>query len=102
MTQPNQDLSERHVTDVGRRRVLVAAGLFLTIVVFITVDLLDDAKTGADVGHLAGEALVMALAAIGVVTLWRGLTAAQERVARVDVNLDAGLADASRYILVAL
>jgi len=84
-------------TDVGRRRQALAAVLFLVIAVLMAIDLVGDAETGADWAHLLVEALVMALAVVGVAALWRGLRAAEVRAAQLDVSLDAALKEASRY-----
>src|SRR5581483_4306869 len=59
-------------TDVGRRRQALAAVLFVIIAFLMGIDLVGDAETGADWAHLLVEALVMALAVVGVGALWRG------------------------------
>ena len=73
--------------DVGPRRVSLAVSLFAAIAVLIGVDLLADAQTGVDRGHLAIEGLVMGLAVIGISALWRGFLTARGRAAQLDVDL---------------
>lgn len=90
-------LSDANETDVGRRRLLVATGLFAGIAILMALDLFGDSETGADPTHLLIEGLVMALAIAGVGALWRGLRAAEARVARLDVDLEAARTEALRY-----
>ncbi len=90
-------LSSVDETDVGRRRQALGLVLFLIIAFLMGIDLFGDAETGADWEHLMVEALVMALAVLGIVALWRGLLAAEMRAARLDVSLDAALKEASRF-----
>ena len=80
-----QDQDER---DVGRRRESLGAVLFLIIGMMMGVDLFGDAETGADWEHLLVEAMVMALAIVGVVALWRGFWAAQSRAATLGLSLE--------------
>ena len=89
-----QDQDER---DVGRRRESLGAVLFLIIGMMMGVDLFGDAETGADWEHLLVEAMVMALAIVGVVALWRGFWAAQSRAATLGLSLEVALQEANRY-----
>jgi DNA-binding CsgD family transcriptional regulator len=75
----------------------LAVGLFLLIAVLAGADLLGDAETGADRAHLLVEALVMILAIAGIGALWQSLRAAEARAARLDVNLEVALKEATRY-----
>jgi DNA-binding CsgD family transcriptional regulator len=86
-----------HRTDVSPRRLWLAVSLFAAIAVLIGVDLLADAQTGVDRGHLAIEGLVMGLAVMGISALWQGFLAARERAARLDVDLALSRAEAARY-----
>lgn len=90
-------LDRAHSTDVGRGRLSVAVSLFAAIAVLIGVDLLADAKTGVDRGHLALEGLVMAFAVIGIAALWRGFLTARGRAAKLDVDLASARAEAAHY-----
>lgn len=93
----HDNLEEGHPPDVGRARALVAAVLFAAIAILMAADVLDDSQTGADPWHLAVEMVVMALAAGGVVSLWRGLRSAERRVERLDSQLEAARQEAERF-----
>jgi len=93
----NSSLNDANETDVGRRRLAIATGLFVGIAVLMALDLFGDSETGADGGHLLVEGLVMAFAIAGVVALWRGLRAAEARAARLDVDLETARIEAHRY-----
>jgi DNA-binding CsgD family transcriptional regulator len=93
----DNDLAERDTTDAGRRREWIAVALFGAIAVLMAVDLLEDSSTGADLTHLLLEAVVMILAAVGIVALWRGLRTAEARAARLDTDLVAARVEADRY-----
>jgi DNA-binding CsgD family transcriptional regulator len=97
ISQKQNGLADVDETDVGRRRQGLAAVLFLIIALLMGIDLFGDAETGADWSHLMVEALVMALAVVGVAALWRGLRAAEIRAAHLDVSLVAALQEANRY-----
>jgi DNA-binding CsgD family transcriptional regulator len=84
-------------TDVGPRRLSLAVSLFAAIAVLIGVDLAADAETGVERGHLAVESLVMALAVVGIIALWRGFLTAQERAAQLGVDLASARAEAAHY-----
>lgn len=75
----------------------LAVAAFAAIAVLMALDLAGDSETGADLMHLAIEALVMALAVLGMVALWRGLQAAQARADRLDVDLEATRQEAARF-----
>lgn len=90
-------LNDANETDVGRRRLAIATGLFVGIAILMALDLFGDSETGADRGHLLVEGLVMAFAIAGVGALWQGLRAAEARAARLDVDLEAARTEALRY-----
>jgi DNA-binding CsgD family transcriptional regulator len=90
-------LDGAHSTDVGPRRLSLAVSLFAAIAVLIGVDLAADAETGVERGHLAVESLVMALAVVGIIALWRGFLTAQERAAQLGVDLASARAEAAHY-----
>jgi DNA-binding CsgD family transcriptional regulator len=77
--------------------VTLALSLFAAIAVLIGFDLLADARTGAEPDHLLTEGLLMALAVIGIVALWRGFLTARGRAARLDADLALARAEAARY-----
>ena len=91
-------LDGAHRTDVGPRSLSLAVSLFAAIAVLIGVDLMADAQTGVDRGHLAIEGLVMALAVIGITALWRGFLTARGRAAQLDVDLASARAEAAHYL----
>jgi DNA-binding CsgD family transcriptional regulator len=93
----NSDLTDANETDVRSRSAWLAGALFLAIALLIGVDLVGDSETGADRSHLLVEALVMVLAVVGVVALWRGFRAAEARAARLDVDLVAARLEATRF-----
>ena len=97
ISEKQNGLADVDDTDVGRRRQSLAAVLFLIIAFLMGIDLFGDAETGADWSHLLVEALVMALAVIGVGALWRGLRAAETRAARLDMSLEMALKEASHF-----
>ena len=90
-------MDRRLPTDVRHRRAALAVALFAAIAVLIGVDLAADSQTGAERGHLAIEALVMALAAVGVISLWREFLTAETLAARLSVDLEVARAQAARY-----
>jgi hypothetical protein len=52
------------------------------------VDLAADAQTGVAEGHVALEALIMVLATVGVIALWREFLTARGLAAHLDVDLE--------------
>ncbi len=96
-SQNQNALADADETEVVRRRQSLGAALFLMIAFLMGIDLFGDAETGADWAHLLVEAIVMALAVLGVAALWRGLRAAEVRAARLDVRLETALKEASRF-----
>ena len=90
-------LDGAHRTDVGSWRLSLAVSLFAAIAALIGVDLLADAQTGVDRGHLAVEGLVMALAVVGITALWRGFLTARGRAAQLDADLASARAEAAHY-----
>lgn len=99
-----QDVDASDPTDVGVGRAGIAAGLFGAIALLVGLDLLSDASTGADGGHLFAEALVMGLALAGVAALWRSLSHLRAKATRLEAEtsrLQGDLAraqdDAQRY-----
>lgn len=96
-SQEQKHLDGGLATDVGYRRVSLAVALFAAIAVLIGVDLAADSQTGVARGHLGLEGLVMALAAVGVIALWREFLTAEGLAARLSVDLDAARAQAIRY-----
>ena len=91
------NLAEAHETSVGPRRIGVALALFLAITLLIGVDVVGDTRTGAELTHVSIEGLVMVLALMGVAALWRGLQAAEARVARLGQDLEVARTEALRY-----
>jgi DNA-binding CsgD family transcriptional regulator len=77
--------------------MVLAIAMFGAIAILIGLDLASDAATGADGGHLALEGLIMAFAAAGIAALWRGLRVAEDRAARLGVDLEKARQEASRY-----
>jgi DNA-binding CsgD family transcriptional regulator len=71
--------------------------LFAAIAALMAIDLVADAASGAETGHLGVEALVMILAVGGAVALWRQLRAARVHAARLDRDLASARAEAGRY-----
>jgi DNA-binding CsgD family transcriptional regulator len=95
--QGHRHMDRRLPTHVGHQRVALAVWLFAAIAVLIGVDLAVDSQTGAARGHLAIEGLVVALAAAGVIALWRQFLAAEGAVARRNVDREAARARGERY-----
>jgi DNA-binding CsgD family transcriptional regulator len=95
--QEQNHLDRRLPTDVRHRRAALAVALFAAIAVLIGVDLAADSQTGVERGHLAIEALVIALAVVGVISLWREFLTAETLAARLRVDLEAARAQAERY-----
>lgn len=96
-SREHSELEGAHSTGVGPRRLSLAVSLFAAIAVLIGVDLLADAQTGVDRGHLAIEGLVMALAVGGIGALWRGFLTARGRAAQLDIDLASARAEAAHY-----
>jgi DNA-binding CsgD family transcriptional regulator len=71
--------------------------LFAAIAALMAIDLAADAASGADIGHLGVEGLVMMLAIGGAVALWGQLRKARVRAAHLDRDLAAARAEAGRY-----
>lgn len=95
--QERKHLDGGAATDAGHRRVSLAVALFAAIAVLIGVDLAADSQTGVARGHLALEGLVMALATVGVIALWREFLTATGLAAQLSVDLDVARAQAARY-----
>ncbi len=91
------DFDAGNRTDVGSRTASGAAVLFVAIAFLIGVDVAADYRSGTDVGHLLTEGLVMALALIGAVGLWRQLRRASRRARQLNVDLAAARREAERF-----
>ena len=96
-TMERSGSAEANGTDVGRRRVGLAAAAFGAIVLFIAADLAGDARSGADLEHLLPEAFVMLVALTGAAALWREIRVARARADRLGSDLEASRLEASRY-----
>ena len=93
----DEALNEEVATNVKPRRIGLAVALFAGIVILMAIDLAGDVSAGAGGAHVLLEGLVMVLALVGAATLWRGFQAAEERAARLDIDLEAALREARRY-----
>lgn len=93
----SNDLQDGDRTDVRRRRIGVAIGAFVSIVLLMAVDLVEDWETGVEWTHLLLEGGIMVLALGGTADLWLALRTAEERVARLDGDLEVTRREAARY-----
>lgn len=84
-------------TDVGSRAAPVAAALFAAIAGLIGVDIAADYRSGTEVGHLATEGMVMALALAGAAVLWRQLRLVRRHAEQLTVDLATARRDAERF-----
>ncbi len=92
-----QDLEPKGRTDVGPRIVLLAFGLFAVIATLIGFDIAADYRLGTESHHLVTEAIVMALALVGVVVLWQQFRSVQQRAEQLSVDLAAAQQEAERF-----
>ena len=92
-----RDFDAADTTDVGSRAAPLAAGLFVAIALLIGVDVAADYRSGTELGHLLTEALVMALALLGAVALWRQLRKARHDARQLTVDLAAARREAERF-----
>jgi DNA-binding NarL/FixJ family response regulator len=75
----------------------IAAVLFTVVSGLIALDLLGDARTGANPVHLLIEAAAMILAGVGAAALWTGLRSAKARNVQLEDALEAARGDAERF-----
>jgi DNA-binding CsgD family transcriptional regulator len=91
------DIDGPHPTNAGSRAARLASLLFVVIAGLIGLDIAADYRSGTDASHLLTEALVMALALIGAVVLWRLLRVARRRADLLTVDLERARREAERY-----
>ncbi|HEY6912509.1 MAG TPA: LuxR family transcriptional regulator [Myxococcales bacterium] len=77
------------------RRVLTA--LFLAIGLLTGTDVVMDCIGGADLGHVLFEGMVFAVAAGGLVVLWRRIAAARSVAGALNRDLATARADAEKW-----
>ena len=91
------ELEDGDTTPVGRRRIGVALAAFIAIIVAMTIDLVEDWQNGVEWEHLWLEGGIMVLALGGTADLWLALRHAEDRVTRLDGDLEATRREAARY-----
>ena len=92
-----QELSSDDRTGVGAGTVTLAISLFAIIVLLIGFDVSADYRSGTERSHLLTEAVVMGLALVGVVALWRQFRFVQRRAQQLTVDLAAAQHAAERF-----
>ncbi len=93
----SEGLASDDPTSVGPGTVALAIGLFVIIVLLIGFDVSADYRSGTEPSHLTTEALVMGLALVGVVALWRQFRFVQRRAQQLTVDLAAAQRAAERF-----
>jgi DNA-binding CsgD family transcriptional regulator len=84
-------------TDVRSATLVLAIVLFGAIAGLIGVDVAADYREGTAAAHLLTETVVMAVALVGAVILWRQLSRAEERAERLTVDLESARREAERF-----
>src|SRR5438270_11597927 len=92
-----EDLAFDDLTSVGTGTVTLAIGLFAIIVLLIGFDVSADYRSGTEPSHLVTEGVVMGLALLGVVALWRQFRFMPRRAQQLTVDLAAAQPAAERF-----
>lgn len=86
-----------HRTDVRYGDLRLSVGLFAIITVLIGADVVEDYRSGVELSHILVEGVIMTLALIGIVVLWRQLGWTRRHAASLHVDLAAAKRDAQRF-----
>src|SRR5689334_9701529 len=76
-------------TNVRAGTLVLGIALFGAIAGLIGVDVAADYRSGTAAAHLLTEGVVMTVALLGVVTLWRQLSLVEWRAERLSIDLEA-------------
>jgi DNA-binding CsgD family transcriptional regulator len=92
-----QKIEESDRTTVGFRIVTLVIALFAIIATLIGFDVAADYRAGTERLHLVTESIVMGLALVGLVVLWRQVRFVQRRAEQLTVDLEAALREAEHF-----
>jgi DNA-binding CsgD family transcriptional regulator len=92
-----EDFAAADQTDVGWRAGPLALVLFAVIAALIGFDIASDYRAGTEARHLLTEGVMMALALVGVVALWRQVRSTRLYAAQLSVDLEAARREAERF-----
>ena len=92
-----QQLRSLYPTEVGSRILLYGIVLFAVIATFIAFDIAGDYRSGGESGHIRFEAVIMAFALGGIVTMWLQFRSIHLRARQLSVDLEAARREAQRF-----
>ena len=84
-------------TTVGSRILASSIALFAVIATFIAFDIIEDYRSGAELGHVLFEGLVMALALAGGVIMWLQFRTVQLRARQLSADLEVAQGEVQRF-----
>jgi DNA-binding NarL/FixJ family response regulator len=90
----------RPLADGGEPRpalLLVPAGVLALVTILVGIDMASDAAAGGTRGHIALEAVIMAMALAGVFALWAQLSLVRRRTRLLQGDLKRVQADLERF-----
>lgn len=90
-------LESPYRTNVGFLSSSLAMALFAIIALLIGIDIAVDYRSGTRPSHVLAEGLVMALAVVGLVLMWRRFNLVQHEAKQLRVDLETAEREAQRF-----